>query len=590
CTFLALVADAAGQSSETSIFRYENDNGIYENDFDGIVGGRRNRLQLHHEKQIRALLLNNEGEVEPSKLSDEVELLDPDQSSVDKTRSLSYGVKGPRKEKIDVVQEDDVAAMGDKKGKKKKGKSRNAPEHGKDGYVCLEYALPKSGKMVKGSCKSDKKGDNSKRYKSKGSKSGVDHNSIWERRHALFLDEEGEEKIEEQEPDEADENFLGRKGPRKNKIADREDVVALARNEEHGREKKKKNLFDEPDEETVCVKWCPSPTSTPTPLITSAPSVKIPCGNGMCDNGENCNTCPVDCGVCPSPTSTPTPPITSAPSVKIPCGNGICDNGENCNTCPVDCGVCPSPTSTPTPPLTSAPSVKIPCGNGICDNGENCFTCPFDCGVCPSPTSTPTSPITSAPSLQKCVKKAGSIQEYWFEIPGLTIDSLKTGTNNFQKKPDLVIVNTVRLEIPSNRKDPVTGKDVDNYGVRVKGYIVPPMDGAYTFWIASDDQGEFSLSTDECSGNLVKMCEVSLWVTSSTEYDKYPGQKSKAVDLVAGKLYYYEALMKEGPLEDYLSIAWQAPSKEREMLPGMFLVNCEDPDFNYSCPQVDIDI
>ena len=48
--------------------------------------------------------------------------------------------------------------------------------------------------------------------------------------------------------------------------------------------------------------------------------------------------------------------------------------------------------------------------------------------------------------------------------------------------------------------------------------------------------------------------------------------------------------MKEGPLEDYLSIAWLAPGKEREMVPGMFLVNCEDPDFDYSCPLVDIDI
>ena len=51
-----------------------------------------------------------------------------------------------------------------------------------------------------------------------------------------------------------------------------------------------------------------------------------------------------------------------------------------------------------------------------------------------------------------------------------------------------------------------------------------------------------------------------------------------------------QALMKEGPIEDYLSIAWQAPGKEREMVPGIFLVNCEDPDFDYSCPLVDIDI
>jgi hypothetical protein len=255
-TFHTLVADAAGQSRETSIFRHENGDGIYENDFDGIVGGRRNRLQIHRKNQIRALLLNNEGEVEPSKPSDEVEQQDPDQSSMDKTRSLSYGVKGPRKDKIDVVQEDDVVAMGGKKGKKRRGKSWDAPEHGKDGYVCVEYALPKSGKMAKGSGKSGKKGENSKGSKSDGSKGGVDHDSNWERHRALLSDEKGEEKIEGQEPDEADENLHGRKGPRKNMIADREDSVAIVSwNEEHRHEKKNKKYFDEPDEEAVCIKW-----------------------------------------------------------------------------------------------------------------------------------------------------------------------------------------------------------------------------------------------------------------------------------------------------------------------------------------------
>jgi hypothetical protein len=253
--FHTSVADASGQSSEATIFRHENGDDIYENDFDGIVGGRRSRLQIHREKQIRALLLENEIEVEPSKLSDEVEQQDPDQPSVDNIRSLSHGVKGPRKDKVDVVQEDDVVAMGGKKGKKKKGKSWDATEHGYDGCVCVKYELPSS-KSSKGSGKSGKKGENSKGSKSDGSKGGVDHDSNWERHRALLSDEKGEEKIEGQEPDEADENLHGRRGARKNKIADTDDLVVLASwNDEHGHEKKKKKHFDEPDEEAVCVKW-----------------------------------------------------------------------------------------------------------------------------------------------------------------------------------------------------------------------------------------------------------------------------------------------------------------------------------------------
>ncbi len=47
-----------------------------------------------------------------------------------------------------------------------------------------------------------------------------------------------------------------------------------------------------------------------------------------------------------------------------PCGNGVCDNGEDCNTCPVDCGSCEF------------------CGDGNCNNGETCADCPADCGGC----------------------------------------------------------------------------------------------------------------------------------------------------------------------------------------------------------------
>lgn len=69
------------------------------------------------------------------------------------------------------------------------------------------------------------------------------------------------------------------------------------------------------------------------------------CGNGKCDNGENCSSCEKDCGKC--------------------CGNGKCDNGENCSSCEKDCGKC--------------------CGNGKCDYGEDCASCEKDCGICNDP-------------------------------------------------------------------------------------------------------------------------------------------------------------------------------------------------------------
>jgi len=47
------------------------------------------------------------------------------------------------------------------------------------------------------------------------------------------------------------------------------------------------------------------------------------------------------------------------------CGNGICDIGENCHSCPVDC--------------INGTSGGFTCGNGICEDGESCETCPEDC-------------------------------------------------------------------------------------------------------------------------------------------------------------------------------------------------------------------
>jgi hypothetical protein len=216
--------------------------------------------------------------------------------------------------------------------------------------------------------------------------------------------------------------------------------------------------------------------------------------------------------------------------------NGVCSIGEN------EVDVCYTPND-------NFAGIDV-CSFVACDTGGSCpseepcasaeLTITVNAAPTSTPTSIPTSSPTSSPTAYACILQLGSEVQYWFNIPGLKVADLIAGTNNFQKPPDMITNNTQRLEIPPNRIDPATGQAVDNYGVRMLGYMDAPVTGEYTFWIASDDQGQFMLSKDGSRTNMEKICEVTSWVTSTTEYDKYPEQKSKPISLVAGEVYYFE--------------------------------------------------
>lgn len=98
----------------------------------------------------------------------------------------------------------------------------------------------------------------------------------------------------------------------------------------------------------------------------------------------------------------------------------------------------------------------------------------------------------------------------------------------------------------------------DNYGIRVRGYLVAPADGDYTFYIASDDHSQLWLSADTTFAAKSMVASVSGW-TNSREWTKYPSQTSGAKDLKADSSYYFEILMKEGTGGDNWAIGWTGP-------------------------------
>ena len=115
------------------------------------------------------------------------------------------------------------------------------------------------------------------------------------------------------------------------------------------------------------------------------------CGDGSCNSGEWCGSCPGDCGECPAS-----------------CGDGWCNGGEDCSSCSGDCGECvPAPycgdgqcapgaedcgTCLQDCPCwmdgTSCNASGYPgqcvafCGNGVCGSDESCTSCSQDCGQC----------------------------------------------------------------------------------------------------------------------------------------------------------------------------------------------------------------
>ncbi|MBN1516095.1 NPCBM/NEW2 domain-containing protein [Candidatus Sumerlaeota bacterium] len=107
--------------------------------------------------------------------------------------------------------------------------------------------------------------------------------------------------------------------------------------------------------------------------------------------------------------------------------------------------------------------------------------------------------------------------------------------------------------------------DREAYGDRYTGYLYAPASGDYTFYIASDDEGELWLSTNDDPANLRRIAYTEKW-TSRNQWDKFPTQKSATIPLEAGGRYRVMALHKDGDGMDHFSVAWNWDSKTTEPL------------------------
>lgn len=157
------------------------------------------------------------------------------------------------------------------------------------------------------------------------------------------------------------------------------------------------------------------------------------------------------------------------------------------------------------------------------------------------------------------------LREYWTGIGGKEVADL-VKSEAYQGAPagyELL----PRLEAPN--------LFANDFGERIRGYIVPPVTGVYTFWIAADDSAELWLSVDTSPARARLIASVPAW-TSIRQWDKYAEQQSFPIRLEAGRSYYIEVLHKEADQKDNLAVAWEIPGQVRAVIDGAYLAPIGD--------------
>jgi len=148
-----------------------------------------------------------------------------------------------------------------------------------------------------------------------------------------------------------------------------------------------------------------------------------------------------------------------------------------------------------------------------------------------------------------------AVMDRWENITTTDINTLKSSPK-YPNNPD------VTETVDSFLWD---GADLSDYGARIEAWVYAPATGDYTFWLASDDQGELWLSSDDDSSNADMIAYVKDSPTATggwtnlNEWTKYATQKSDPVTLIAGEKYYIVAIWKEGGGGDHCHVAWQGP-------------------------------
>jgi hypothetical protein len=148
------------------------------------------------------------------------------------------------------------------------------------------------------------------------------------------------------------------------------------------------------------------------------------------------------------------------------------------------------------------------------------------------------------------VPGGGLSREVWTGLPGYSVADLLPA---LEKPPNEV----------GTAAQAATADARENYGERLRGWVVPPTSGTYVFWITADDSAELRLGLGPDARSARAIASVPEW-TAPDVWDKYRSQRSPPLQLEAGKRYWIEILHKQGPGTAHLAVGWQLPDNRLE--------------------------
>jgi len=138
--------------------------------------------------------------------------------------------------------------------------------------------------------------------------------------------------------------------------------------------------------------------------------------------------------------------------------------------------------------------------------------------------------------------------DYYLGISGTAVGDLTNSAKYLSGAPD------VSFQIPSFSSP---ANYADNYGARVTGFITPPVEGDYDFFIRSDDASAVFIGPDANPAHI-DQSTASAFETGCCNAFQEPGanQTTQApLHLVGGRSYAVLAFLKEGGGGDFLQVA-----------------------------------